>query len=547
MGRRMHWIALQPDEAEQLTPLGWQALQFSPKVARVALNEGEEALLMEISASERLFGGQQALLRQIYTANKALGSVKYAQAATSLIALAKLQIGVRARLPESDTPVAGSVDRALTPICNFALDAPAASSETPALPLHTLAAARPHLATLARIGCTRWGELRALPRGGVVRRFGAALLDALDRAYGLKPEIYPWLTLPEVFETKIELLAQVETAPALMFGAQRLFKQLQLWLQLRHCGVAALEFGWTMDARRNVARNGGCEGALALRTAEATQDIAHLQRLLGENLARLTLPAPVLYLSLRTLETEPLAGISASLLLDEAQKGDDLHQMVERLCARLGADNVLHLRTQADHRPEFRQKWILVNKYNENSSNLLAKLIAKNKEYTRLDSDKNLSIIIKKRFFEKSTATASSALRADALYPTWLLQEPLALAVLHGAPHYQGPLTLLAGPDRLETGWWGEAGGQAKLGSDRNIAAKRSEAPVGRANGLANLGSDPNLACPALRDYFIAQSGQGELLWVFRERLGERQGANPGVNAARGADSAAWYLHGRFD
>ena len=34
----------------------------------------------------------------------------------------------------------------------------------------------------------------------------------------------------------------------------------------------------------------------------------------------------------------------------------------------------------------------------------------------------------------------------------------------------------------------------AKLGSDRNIAAKRSKAPVGRAISPANLGSDPNLA-----------------------------------------------------
>jgi protein ImuB len=44
------------------------------------------------------------------------------------------------------------------------------------LPLAALAAARPHLATLQRIGCTHWGQLRALPRGGVARRFGAPLI-----------------------------------------------------------------------------------------------------------------------------------------------------------------------------------------------------------------------------------------------------------------------------------------------------------------------------------------------------------------------------------
>ena len=542
----MHWIALQPDAAQvlgsqlpgsaggnealdaaaiavadPLTALAWQALQFTPKVARVALNEGEEALLMEISASERLFGGRQPLLRQIYKKNKAVGHVNYAQAATSLIALAKLQmggggqIGVRARSTEfaAGAPLSGNRDPA--PICPPPPISP--------LPLHTLAAARPHLATLARIGCNTWGDVRALPRGGVVRRFGAELLDALDRAYGLKPEIYPWLTLPETFAAKIELHAHVETAPALMFGAQRLFKQLQLWLQLRNEGVAALEFGWTMDARRNTARNGGCEGALTLRTAEATQDIAHLQRLLGENLARLTLPAPVLYVSLRTLETEPLALQSASLLLEDAQKGDSLHQMVERLTARLGPENVVQLQTRADHRPEIRQQWILINNLDKFRSFIQANNIAEKSNYSRLNTQNNSVSNVGNKLIKTSRTTSPPApspltLQPDALYPTWLLSEPLPLAVLHGAPHYQGPLTLVAGPQRLETGWFDT---------------------------------------PALRDYFIAQSAQAGLLWVFKERLGERLGGQSegrskaavkvGFTVNPGAASGTWYLHGRFD
>ncbi len=109
----------------------------------------------------------------------------------------------------------------------------------------------------------------------------------------------------------------------------------------------------------------------------------------------------------------------------------------------------------------------------------------------------------KNKFFKFCAAT----LQADALYPTWLLQQPLPLAVLHGTPQYQGPLTLVAGPERLEAGWW-----------------------EGRHN-------------TALRDYFIAQSEQAGLLWVFRERLGE----GPGSQAGLSAGSGAWYLHGRFD
>src|SRR3569832_2890275 len=52
------------------------------------------------------------------------------------------------------------------------------------MPLATRTAAREHLATLERIGCRTWGDVRRLPRPGVARRFGAVLVEALDVAYG---------------------------------------------------------------------------------------------------------------------------------------------------------------------------------------------------------------------------------------------------------------------------------------------------------------------------------------------------------------------------
>ena len=64
--------------------------------------------------------------------------------------------------------------------------------------------------------------MRALPRGGLSRRFDAALLAALDQAYGLRPEAHAWIELPETFSAKLELMARVELAPAMLFGARRL-------------------------------------------------------------------------------------------------------------------------------------------------------------------------------------------------------------------------------------------------------------------------------------------------------------------------------------
>ena len=472
----MHWIALQPlpeppaaDDGsaaglvDALGALGWWALQFTPKVAQVA-----GVLVLEVSASERLFGGRRQLLAQILEKKRPVALANKARAATSLIAIARLQ------LPR------------------------AAPRQPDDLPLATLLAAREHLPTLARIGCNTWGDLRALPRGGVVRRFGADLLDALDRAYGLKPELYPWLTLPQVFEARLELQARVDNAPALMFGARRLLAQLQVWLQARQRGILALELGWELDARRQDAS----QGQLIVRTAEPTLDMGHVQRLLAENLARITLHAPALYLHLRSLETAALPGASASLLPDDVRMGDSLHHLLERLSARLGADQVLRAVPHADHRPERMQVWQPASSIASPAPNQFAAKSVANYANSTGASGQNGS--------QRSAKTAVKQLvKADALYPTWLLTQPLKLPVCDNMPQCAGeggPLTLLAGPQRLEAGWWGT-----------------------------------ETTSPALRDYFLAHSGQMGLLWIYRERLGGQGGGEQKTDAC-----ADWYLHGLF-
>ena len=460
------------DDAAAQRAVGSIALGFTPRVALV-----DEAVLMDVTGSLRLFGGLarlMALLSQqltgFFESNRLPALVKRAQGATSLIAIGRL----RAINSATGTSVGRVAD----------------------LPMHTLSAARQHLGVLERTGCRSWDDMLRLPRDGVARRFGAALLDALDRARGSVPDNYKWLAFPEQFEEKIELDALVINAPALMAGAEQLLIYLQAWLLGRQSGISALKLIWHLDKRRDVPPT----GELEIRTANPAQDLRHVARLVSEHLAQQQLPAPVHSLTLQSLVTEKLsdsAAATGSLLMEARKQGDSAVELIERLSARLGDANVLAWQPLADHRPEQMQRWISARSVMPSA----IKSVAASAGITWAGGQKN----IKKRL--KATSADLLSTRTEALYPTWLLPEPIHLATFGNSPVYQGKLQRLAGPQRIEaTGW----------------LMKSCEA------------NKP----PAIRDYFIYRNQQGALLWVYSERLA--------VASAAASPLRAWYLHGFF-
>ena len=464
----MLWIALRAaapsdtssshdaaDPAPEQLALAWWALQFSPRVCVV-----QEAVLLEVQDSLRLFGGQRALLQRVRAEAPQHGSTALAVAPTALAALALLRMlpaeAQAGEGSETSDPIAPIPARSCTPA--------ALQRTLDALPLETLSAMHPHASMLHRLGCRTLGQVRALPRGGVSRRFGAALLEALDRAYGQRPDAFVWIALPEAFSARLEFIGRIEVAEGLLFGARRLLAQLGAWLLARQRGVVALTLHWEHDL---VRRGDATNGHLSIRTAEATRDLQHLTRLLGEHLARTTLAAPVVAIRLEAPQTELLATQSASLLPEDVREGETLQQFIERVSVRLGTERVLRGQLVADHRPQHMQRWLPA---------------ATAPAPTR-----------------KSKPRLPPHLR---LHPPWLLREPLRLAVQGERPIYQVPLTLLAGPERLEAGWWSLLSSAEAEGEEL-----------------------------ALRDYYVAQSPHAGLLWVYRRRS---------------AGEPAWYLQGVY-
>lgn len=392
-----HWAALLPiplpasPSPIDATSLGIWALQFTPRVALL-----EDSIVAEVSGSARLFGGTEALHRLIEAGAEELGArIAWAPTGTSALALA--------RHASSNAPFDGfraALVKMLDP-----------------LPLEALTAVGLHQPTLARVGCRTLGDVRKLPRGGLSRRFDKALLIALDQAYGHRPEVYDWLTLPEIFHARLELMSRVETAPALLFGARRLLLQMGGWLAARRMGVTAFTLRWCHDVMR--AKDVGTSGELTVRTAQPTQNVEHLARLLAEHLAKVQLAAPAGDIELLATEVLPVVEESRSLIPETLRKGASTDLALERIQARLGEACVRRPILSADHRLEWMQSW-------------------------QCEAPRN-----------------KAASPYELPLPSWVLDEPLRLIDQDNRPYYQGPLQLLLGPDRIEGGWWHRSGGEA--------------------------------------------------------------------------------------
>ena len=410
---------------------------------------------MELAASARLFGGKRQLVERVKAQASELGVAQLSWAPTSLGALALARTG---RSNGFARPLESLLDE---------------------LPLSVLGAVAAHAPTLARLGCQTLGQVRALPRGGLSRRFDKELLAALDFAYGLRPEAHTWVELPDTFSARLELMSRVELAPALLFGARRLLLQMCAWLSARRAGVTTYTLRWCHDAMRSRAAGDG--GWLTIRTAEPTRNLEHLSRLLAEHLARVELQAPVGDLQLEADEVHPLEEQSRSLLPDAREDGEDLSLVLERIAARLGPERVLRPLTTEDHRPEWMCHW---QPAPQKRPRRLARPLAHPQ-------------------------------------PTFILPEPLRLAMRDTRPLYQGPLQLLAGPHRIEFGWWDRVGERP---DERPGESPDPQAP--RANIQANTHRH------VARDYWVALSEHAGVLWIFQTRLANEQ--------------SAWFLHGIF-
>ncbi|MFL6845035.1 MAG: DUF6504 family protein [Allosphingosinicella sp.] len=298
-----------------------------------------DGLFLDLTGTAHLFGGEAKMARR-------------------LVAFCA-RAGFTARLAVAGTPGAA---HALARFGGGGFCPPGGEAEALApLPLAALRVEVPVLAAARRLGLERIGDLLALPRGPLQRRFGKTLLLRLDRALGRAAEpLDP--VVPEDPPSETLRFAEPIATPEAIAEALGLLME-RLIDTLRKSGLAARTLTLLCD------RVDGRVERIAIGTARATRDGRHLLRLLAMKIETIEPGFGLDSMRLVAGRVEPLAPEQPSLRAkrsNPASLGDrsglprfarndeesDLAQLVDRLAGRLGPRRLYRLSAVESDVPE---------------------------------------------------------------------------------------------------------------------------------------------------------------------------------------------------
>jgi protein ImuB len=213
------------------------------------------------------------------------------------------------------------------------------------MPLCALRLFGPSLDGLHRLGVERVGQLAALPRGPLARRFGGHVLLRLDQALGRSAEPIQPVLPPETVHVRHAFLEPVSTAEAFSAAILVLVEAACAALERRGLGVRRLDLVFErVDGGVQVVRVG---------TARPVRDVGHLARLLGERIGTVDPGFGVEAMRLVLPLVEPLGPVQYRDALDGTPDGSaDIAALVDRLGNRLGANRVYRVAPVESDVPE---------------------------------------------------------------------------------------------------------------------------------------------------------------------------------------------------
>ena len=351
---------------------------------------------------------------------------------------------------------------AATPLAALAL-ARAATSTLPPVVLNRLGLADKVVERFANMGLSTLGQIMALPRRELAHRFGRDFASYLLRLTGELPDPRTCIRPRRQFAQALHLLEPLRDKAALQWPMTRLLEALSQWLISHQLGAEAIDWSFTAHAVHTRV-------SMSVRFARARQEARAFLGISELKLTETELPEDVLSISLQARRLRPWIGQATTLFPDmpsempgmdpvgmgtASHRGDpaECTELLDQLGARLGEQACMRLQAIDCHAPEL--AW------------------------------RPLPAIRNPR---QELPPVRPGQR-----PLWMFTPPRPVAITD--------LTLLDGPERIQSQWW---------------------------EGSVN------------RDYYVANHHNGARCWVFVDQT-------PDHTPDHTLDpEPQWYLHGYF-
>lgn len=282
--------------------------------------EGEDGLVLDITGSAHLFGGEAEMLADMRARLLRAGiGARLGLAATRGAAWALARHGEGVAAPGT-APL-----EAIGP-----------------LPVRALRLDEDTAAALDRLGLRTVADLAARPRAPLARRFGPELLKRLDQALGTRGEEIAPQTEPPRYAVRLTLPEPIGLVGDVMAGTERLLEALCTRLEDRQDGARALCL--TLD------RVDGDSRQVELRLARPLRDPARILPLFERGIAAVEAGWGIDRLRLEAVQVEPLPPSQTGFRGDG--RADGLDDLITRIGTRIGLENIRRFLPADSHIPE---------------------------------------------------------------------------------------------------------------------------------------------------------------------------------------------------
>jgi len=325
-------VIVQPDDPAKTATLLARLADWCGRYTPWTSIDEEDGIWLDTAGCAHLFGGEEALLKDLLTRLSHLGfSAQAALASTPGAAWALARF--------ADEPIIVEEDETRRRIAS--------------LPVAGLRLMPEVASSLSRLGLRRIGDLYSLPRAPFAARFGEETARRLDQALGRVSEPISPRRYVAPFRSRLAFAEPIGHADDITRGLDHLLGDL--CDQLSHAARGGRRLELTLF------RIDGSVQEVAVGTARATRVARHLARLFQERLTTLDPGFGVETMILSASATEKLEADQTILKGEAGDATESMGALLDRLGNRLGFGRLHSLQPGESHLPESAQRLMPVS------------------------------------------------------------------------------------------------------------------------------------------------------------------------------------------